>query len=215
MIFNKLIFLLLKQLLGTLIAGTINMTVAWWLLTNIDNICQDALLPVNSPWTCPGSRVFFDASVIWGLVGPKRMFGDLGNYGALNWFFLGGLCAPIIVWLLHKAFPKQSWIKLINIPVLLGATASMPPATPLNFNSWIVFAIIFNYFIFKYQKKWWQKYNYVLSAALDAGLAFMGVFIYFFLDKVKLNWWGTGGEYCGLASCPTAKGIAVHGCPLH
>uniref|UniRef100_A0A3Q7JBL3 Uncharacterized protein n=1 Tax=Solanum lycopersicum TaxID=4081 RepID=A0A3Q7JBL3_SOLLC len=196
-------------LLGTLIAGTINMTVAWWLLTNIDNICQDALLPVNSPWTCPGSRVFFDASVIWGLVGPKRMFGDLGNYGALNWFFLGGLCAPIIVWLLHKAFPKQSWIKLINIPVLLGATASMPPATPLNFNSWIVFAIIFNYFIFKYQKKWWQKYNYVLSAALDAGLAFMGVFIYFFLDKVKLNWWGTGGEYCGLASCPTAKGIAI------
>ncbi|WMV57135.1 hypothetical protein MTR67_050520 [Solanum verrucosum] len=203
------------QLLGTLIAGTINMTVAWWLLTNIDNICQDALLPVNSPWTCPGNRVFFDASVIWGLVGPKRMFGELGNYGKQNWFFLGGLFAPIVVWLLHKAFPKQSWIKLINIPVLLGATANMPPATPLNFNSWIFFGIIFNYFIFKYQKKWWQKYNYVLSAALDAGLAFMGVFIYFFLDNVKLDWWGTGGEYCGLASCPTAKGIAVEGCPLH
>jgi len=113
------------------------MTVAWWLLTNIDNICQDALLPVNSPWTCPGNRVFFDASVIWGLVGPKRMFGELGNYGKQNWFFLGGLFAPIVVWLLHKAFPKQSWIKLINIPVLLGATANMPPATPLNFNSWI------------------------------------------------------------------------------
>lgn len=204
----------MKQLLGTLIAGTINMSVAWWLLTNIDNICQDTLLPKNSPWTCPGKRVFFDASVIWGLVGPKRMFGELGNYNAQNWFFLGGLIAPIIVWFLHKAFPKQSWIKLINIPVLLGATANMPPATPLNFNSWIFFGIMFNFFIYKYQKKWWQKYNYVFSAALDAGLAFMGVFIYFCLGKVEVNWWGTGGEYCDLASCPTSKGISVEGCPL-
>lgn len=190
------------------------MQVAWWLLTNIANICQDSLLPANSPWTCPGKRVFFDASVIWGLVGPRRMFGDLGNYSTQNWFFLGGLIGPIIVWLLHKAFPQKTWIKLINIPVLLGATAGMPPATTLNFNSWIVVGLFFNYFIFKYQKKWWQKYNYVLSAALDAGLAFMGVFIYFVLGDAKLKWWGTGGEYCELATCPLAKGISVKGCPL-
>ncbi|XP_059287467.1 oligopeptide transporter 2-like [Lycium ferocissimum] len=202
------------QLLGTLIAGTINMSVAWWLLTNIDNICQDQLLPVNSPWTCPGNRVFFDASVIWGLVGPKRMFLSEGNYSAQNWFFLGGLIAPVLVWLLHRAFPNQSWIKLINIPVLLGATAMMPPATPLNFNSWIFFGVLFNFFIYRYRKSWWQKYNYVLSAALDAGLAFMGVVIYFGLGDVKFSWWGTGGEYCDLATCPTAKGIAVEGCPL-
>lgn len=202
------------QLIGTVIAGSINMHVAWWLLTNIPNICQDSLLPANSPWTCPGTRVFFDASVIWGLVGPRRMFGDLGNYSSQNWFFLGGFLGPIIVWLLHKAFPKKTWIKLINIPVLLGATAGMPPATTLNFNSWIVVGLIFNYFIFKYQKKWWQKYNYVLSAALDAGLAFMGVFIYFVFGDNKINWWGTGGEYCSLAGCPTAKGISVEGCPL-
>ncbi|KAF3654886.1 Oligopeptide transporter 8 [Capsicum annuum] len=203
------------QLLGTLIAGTINMGVAWWLLTNITNVCQDQLLPENSPWTCPGTRVFFDASVIWGLVGPKRMFGSLGNYSGQNWFFLGGLIAPLIVWLLHKAFPKQSWIKLINIPVLLGATAGMPPATTLNFNSWICFGLVFNLFVFRYKKNWWQNYNYVLSAGLDAGLAFMGVFIYFVLGKVKFEWWGTGGEHCALASCPTAKGIQFKGCPVH
>ncbi|XP_075511800.1 oligopeptide transporter 4-like [Primulina tabacum] len=205
------------QFIGTIIAGTINISTAWYLLTSIENICQDQLLPKNSPWTCPGDRVFFDASVIWGLVGPRRIFSKLGNYGALNWCFLGGAIAPIIVWLVHKAFPTKEWIKLINIPVLLGATAAMPPASTLNFNSWIFVGTIFNYFVFRYRKKWWQMYNYVLSAALDAGLAFMGVVLYFGLgmENITANWWGTNGEHCDLATCPTAKGVAVDGCPLH
>ncbi|XXG55843.1 hypothetical protein AAC387_Pa03g3414 [Persea americana] len=205
----------LVQFIGTIIAGTINLAVAWWLLNSVEHICHDELLPHNSPWTCPGDRVFFDASVIWGLVGPKRIFGSLGKYAALNWFFLGGAVGPLIIWLLHKAFPKQSWIPLINLPILLGATASMPPATTLNYNSWALVGTIFNFFIFRYRKRWWQRYNYVLSAALDAGVAFMGVLLYFTLsmENKSLVWWGTGGEHCDLAKCPTAKGIQVHGCP--
>ncbi|KAJ4962257.1 hypothetical protein NE237_022196 [Protea cynaroides] len=207
----------LVQFIGTTIAGTINVGVAYWLLGSIHNICNVDLLPANSPWTCPSDRVFFDASVIWGLVGPKRIFGVDGNYGALNWFFLGGAIGPALVWLLHKAFPKQSWIPLINLPVILGATAAMPPATPLNYNVWILVGTIFNFFVFRYRKQWWQRYNYVLSAGLDAGVAFMGVLIYFTLtmENKSITWWGTGGEHCPLASCPTAKGIVVDGCPVY
>ncbi|KAG2704929.1 hypothetical protein I3760_05G028800 [Carya illinoinensis] len=176
----------LVQFIGTIVAGTINLAVAMWLLDSIKNICQDDLLPANSPWTCPGDRVFFDASVIWGLVGPKRIFGTLGNYGMVNWFFL-------------------------------GATGMMPPATPLNYNAWILVGTIFNFFIFRYRKQWWQRYNYVLSAALDAGVAFMGVLLYFSvgMEGKGLTWWGTDGEHCPLAKCPTAKGIAVDGCPVN
>ncbi|KAG6710957.1 hypothetical protein I3842_05G028900 [Carya illinoinensis] len=207
----------LVQFIGTILAGTINLAVAMWMLDSIKNICQDDLLPANSPWTCPRDRVFFDASVIWGLVGPKRIFGTLGNYGMVNWFFLGGAIGPFIVWLLHKAFPKQNWIPLINLPVLLGATGMMPPATPLNYNAWILVGTIFNFFIFRYRKQWWQRYNYVLSAALDAGVAFMGVVLYFsvVMEVRDLTWWGTDGEHCPLAKCPTAKGIAVDGCPVN
>ncbi|KAF3321529.1 oligopeptide transporter 4-like protein [Carex littledalei] len=204
------------QFVGTIVAGTINIGVAWWLLESVTNICQDNLLPADSPWTCPSDRVFFDASVIWGLVGPRRIFGPLGNYGALNWFFLGGAIGPVIVWLLHRAFPSQLWIPLINLPVLIGATASMPPATSLNYNMWVSIGTVFNFFVFRYRKRWWERYNYILSAALDAGVAFMGVAIYFCLsmENVQLDWWGTVGEHCPLASCPTAKGIVVDGCPV-
>lgn len=205
------------KFIGTIIAGTINLSVAWWLLESIEHICQDDLLPADSPWTCPGDRVFFDASVIWGLVGPKRIFGSQGNYSSMNWFFLGGALGPIVVWLFHKAFPKQSWIPLINLPVLLGATGAMPPATPLNYNAWIIVGTIFNFFVFRYRKQWWQRYNYILSAALDAGVAFMAVLLYFSLsmEDIGLDWWGTNGEHCELATCPTAKGINVAGCPAN
>ncbi|KAL9238500.1 hypothetical protein vseg_012913 [Gypsophila vaccaria] len=207
----------LVQFIGTILAGTINMAVAWWLLESIHNICDDTLLPTNSPWTCPSDRVFFDASVIWGLVGPKRIFGSLGTYKAMNWFFLGGAVGPLLVWFAHKAFPKKSWIPLINLPVLLGATAYMPPATPLNYNAWIIVGTIFNFFVFRYRKQWWQRYNYVLSAALDAGVAFMAVLLYFSLgiENKSLTWWGTDGEHCNLATCPTAKGIIVDRCPVY
>ena len=126
---------------------------------------------------------------------------------------------PVIVWLLHKAFPSQTWIPLINLPVILGATGNMPPASPLNYTSWILVGTIFNFFVFRYRKKWWQRYNYILSAALDAGVAFMTVLLYFALgiENKGLNWWGASPDYlpehCDLATCPTAKGILVDGCP--
>jgi OPT family small oligopeptide transporter len=207
----------LVQFIGTIVAGTVNLGTAWWMLGSVKNICQTDLLAANSPWTCPGDRVFFDASVIWGLVGPKRIFGNLGVYPLLNWFFLGGAAAPVIVWLAHKAFPNVKWIPLINIPVLLGSTAYMPPATAVNYASWITVGTIFNYFIFKYRKAWWLRYNYVLSAGLDAGLAFMAILLYFALglNDTSINWWGAGGEHCPLASCPTAKGVKVDGCPVY
>lgn len=75
---------------------------------------------------------------------------------------------------------------------------------------------IFNFFVFRYRQKWWQKYNYILSAALDAGVAFMAVLLYFTvgMEDRSIKWWGNDDtEHCFLATCPTAKGISVDGCP--
>ena len=143
--------------MGTIVAGTINLCIAWWMLTGIENICYVDSLPPDSPWTCPKDRVAFDASVIWGLVGLKHLFGPLGPYKSLVWLFLVGALLPGIVWILSKLFPKAEWLKLINIPVLLGGFSSMPPATPVNIGTWIIIGTIFNYFIFRLRRGWWQR----------------------------------------------------------
>ncbi|KAG7980364.1 hypothetical protein I3843_05G179400 [Carya illinoinensis] len=204
----------LAQVVGTLLAVIVYTGTAWWLMESIPHLCDTSMLPKDSPWTCPMDRVFFDASVIWGLVGPRRIFGNLGEYGNVNWFFLGGAIAPFLVWLAHKAFPKQSWIRLIHMPVLLGATSMMPPASAVNYTSWIIVGFLSGYVVFRYRPEWWKRYNYVLSGGLDAGTAFMTVLLFVTIGSRGIDWWGNNVEGCPLASCPTAKGVVVDGCPV-
>ncbi|GMP24944.1 hypothetical protein CsSME_00002032 [Camellia sinensis var. sinensis] len=206
----------MAQVVGTLVSVIVYQTTAWWLMGTIPNLCDTSKLPANSQWTCPMDNVFYDASVLWGLVGPRRIFGNLGSYSKVNLFFIGGAIAPLLVWLVHKAFPKKRWIRMIHIPVLIGATAMMPPASAVNFTSWIFVGFISGYVLYRHYPKWWERYNYVLSGGLDAGTAFMSVLIFMALQltKIELDWWGSIPDRCPLASCPTAKGIAVDDCPV-
>lgn len=204
----------MAQVVGTLIAGFVYLGTAWWMMETIPDICETT--DSSSPWTCPSDRVFYDASVIWGLIGPRRIFGDEGVYEAVNWFFLAGAVAPVLVWLAHKAFPKQEWIGLINMPVLISSTGMMPPATAVNYTTWVIAGFLSGFVVYRYRPDWWQRHNYVLSGALDAGLAFMGVLLYLCLglEDISVDWWGNDLDGCSYATCPTAKGVFVEGCPV-
>lgn len=56
----------------------------------------------------------------------------------------------------------------------------------------------------------------MLAAALDAGLAFMTVLLYFAVsvEDKSIDWWGNSVDQCMLAKCPTAKGVVTEGCPV-
>ncbi|XP_057453185.1 oligopeptide transporter 6-like [Lotus japonicus] len=205
----------LAQVVGTIISVIVYTLTAWWLMGTIPNLCDISKLPDDSPWRCPMDNVFYDASVIWGLLGPRRIFGDLGEYAKVNLFFLGGAIAPLLVWLAHKAFPGQKWIRLIHMPIMLGATSMMPPATAVNYTSWLLVAFLSGYVVFRYKQEWWKRYNYVMSGGLDAGTAFMTILLFLTLNGISIDWWGNGNvDGCPLARCPTAKGIAIESCPL-
>ncbi|KAF9624539.1 hypothetical protein IFM89_011713 [Coptis chinensis] len=206
------------QLAGTVVATTVYFGTAQWLLNTIPHICDTDNLPEGSPWTCPGDEVFYNASIIWGVVGPQRMFGNLGLYLFSNWFFLIGAIAPAIVWFLTKKFPGNKFISAINIPVIFTATSMMPPARAINYITWGIWGVFFNIYIYKKHKAWWARHNYILSAGLDAGIAFMATIAYFALQMRDINgitWWGLDyDDHCPLAACPTAPGIVKKGCPV-
>ncbi|CAL5392461.1 unnamed protein product [Camellia sinensis] len=206
------------QLVGTVVASSVYFSTAWWLLTKIDHICNQSMLPAGSPWTCPGDEVFYNASIIWGVVGPLRMFTKQGIYPEMNWFFIVGFLAPFPVWILSRKFPEKKWIQLINMPIIFGATMSMPPARAVNYITWATVGLFFNVYIYRKYKEWWARHTYILSAALDAGVAFMGVILYFALQSKDIlgpSWWGLEmDDHCPLAKCPTAPGIQVKGCPV-
>ena len=94
----------------------------------------------------------------------------------------------------------------------------MPPARAVNYLCWGAVGIFFNFYVYKRHKGWWARHNYILSAGLDAGVAFMAMLCYFTLQIRDINgmrWWGLElDDHCPLASCPTAPGIEVEGCPV-
>ncbi|CAA0814028.1 Oligopeptide transporter 1 [Striga hermonthica] len=205
------------QLVGTIVASTVCFSTAWWLLSSVDNICNTALLKDGSPWTCPGDEVFYNASIIWGVIGPLRMFAGQGVYGAMNWWFLVGLVAPVPVYLLGRKYPHKKWISLVNVPLIMSATASMPPARAVNFIMWGAAGIFFNIYLYRAHKRWWARHAYVLSAALNSGIAFMAVLLFFTLQSKNIvgpDWWGLqADDHCPLATCPTEAGVVAKGCP--
>ncbi|KAK8430960.1 OPT family small oligopeptide transporter [Phyllosticta citricarpa] len=185
----RLLFML--QLVATLVSSLTQIGVLNWMLANIPGICTPEAL---NGFTCPIARVHFNGSILWGVVGPARFFGEGALYRPLVWAFLIGTIAPIGVYLLGRHQKRSIWRK-VNLPVLFGSLSWIPPATGLNFSVWALVCWLFNDVIRRRKTAWWKKYNMTLSAALDSGVA-VGVVVVFFgviyPGWMKgFSWWGT------------------------
>lgn len=156
---------------------------------------------------CPGNNTFFTAAVLWGTVGPKRLWGVGGTYSPTLIGFPLGVVVVLIYWLVGKKFPNSAAIRNVHPVVAIAGSLQwapynmsyMWPAVPVSAFSWL--------FV---RKRWlalWSKYNFVLSAAFSAGMAISALIQFFGLayNDVSISWWGTDvvGSGCddGL-SCP-------------
>jgi OPT family small oligopeptide transporter len=187
----RIMFLI--QVIPAIIASIWVTVIQDWMLNNVKDICTP-----HQPqgFRCASSTTFATASVIWGAVGPRRLFSPGAPYSGLLWFFPVGILAPIPFYFLARRYPL-SFYRYVNIPVFFAGLAAMPPASGINYASWVLTGFIFNYVIRRFHFRWWMRYNYILSAALDAGVAFGMVVVFFGLGLpkpstagVQLNWWG-------------------------
>ncbi|KAJ7644816.1 OPT oligopeptide transporter [Roridomyces roridus] len=185
----------LSQVVATMVAGTTQLGVQAWMFTNIEDMCDRGQ---KDGFWCPSTEVFGTASIIWGAIGPKEIF-TKGIYHPLLYFFLIGFFCPFISWLLMFRWPNSRWMRYVNFPIVFSGTGLIPPANSNNYVSWAIVGFCFQYVIRRRHFSWWTKYNYVLSAALDSGIAVSTVLIFFILQyprngTIGINsiqsWWG-------------------------
>ncbi|KAH9883744.1 OPT-domain-containing protein [Xylariomycetidae sp. FL2044] len=183
--------LFLVQMVATIVSSVTQIVVLNWMFRNVPGICTPSAI---NGFTCPIARVHFNGSILWGVVGPAEFFGPNATYRPLVWCFLVGAIAPVPLWLYGRN-RRASIVRRINLPVLFGSLSWIPPATGLNFSVWAVVCYIFNYLIKNRAGAWWAKYTMTLSAALDSGLAFGIVVVFFgFIYPgwmSNFSWWGT------------------------
>ncbi|KAJ5123142.1 hypothetical protein N7448_009239 [Penicillium atrosanguineum] len=163
------------QVVATIWACFVQIAVMNWTLGNIEGVCNSEQ---SAHFTCPNGRAFFSSSIVWGAIGPNRMFGPGAIYTQFQWFWLIGALLPVTFYVLMRVFPRSK-ARFLNAPVMLGAMAWLPPATPLSYSSWAMFGLIFNYWIRRRWSGWWHNYNYITAAGLDTGLILSTIVIFF------------------------------------
>ncbi|WZH44895.1 OPT oligopeptide transporter protein-domain-containing protein [Fusarium acuminatum] len=181
----------LSQVVATTFSCFIQIVVLNLSLNNIPNVCEQHQV---DHFTCPGGRVFFadTASIIWGLLGPARMFSPGQVYSGLFFFFILGAITPIVIYVLAKRWPKSP-VRYLMAPLIFGGAGAIPPATPLNYLSWGIVGFVFQYWIKKRHFRWWTRLNFLTSSALDLGLALATLVIFFAFtlhDVDPPSWWG-------------------------
>lgn len=92
------------QVVATILAGLVQLAVQSWMFSNIPDMCDPHQ---EDGFICASTKVFYTASVIWGVVGPRSLFSSGQTYSFLRYFFLFGAVAPVIPYLLVKRYPNS------------------------------------------------------------------------------------------------------------
>lgn len=182
------------QILSVLISSFISLAVMNFMIDNVDNYC----LPTNKQkFTCPSSNVFYSASVLWGVIGPKKVFGGL--YPVMQYAFLIGALLTIPCYAFKKYAPRR-FSKYFQPTLIIGGFLIYAPYNLSYYTMGVYFSFIFMYYIKKRYESWWEKYNYVLSGALDAGVAMSSIIIFFAVQyhAKPIAWWGNKVSYEGV-----------------
>ncbi|KAI1452673.1 OPT-domain-containing protein [Annulohypoxylon moriforme] len=189
------------QMMGTLVSTFVSVGVLNFQINQIPNVCT-----VNAPnrFTCPGINTFFTASVLWGTVGPIKVFGRGGMYTWLLAGFPIGFVVPILVYYMNKKF-KKTWMRQIHpVAIFYGSLSLAPynlsyiwPAVPIAWFSWV--------YLKQRYIGFWSKYNFVLSASFSSAIAVSAIIIFFSLQwtEIELSWWGNSvtSQGCEQSAC--------------
>ena len=174
------------QILSTLLNIVIALSVANWQIDNVPNICDPHQ---KDKLKCPGANTYFYSSIQYGEIGPAKVFSGL--YPVLKWcFLLGVLLVFPCVWLKNNG-PKRIF-KYFQPTVIIGGFLDFAPYNLLYYTGGLYISYIFMYEIKRNYLLWWEKYNYILTSALSAGVAFSALLIFFTVQyhPHPLLWWG-------------------------
>ncbi|GMM51601.1 Opt2 protein [Starmerella bacillaris] len=185
---------------------------------SIDNLCSLDNATTNK-FTCQDIRVYFNAAVQWGTIGPRRIF--QGLYPNMPYTFLVGALYPIPFWLVRRYLvkyardhkwgaPKEGggrfrnftyvrylfsleWINSSNEIIFISGALNWAPYNLAYYWPWFYVGLAFQVIIPRYYPRWWSQYNYLLYAAISVGYSYSALIMFFatsYHHLASIDWWG-------------------------
>lgn len=201
-LFRCQMFLVLMTLL-------LQLVVLNYLFSAVDDYCA---VDNKQKFTCPSTNVFFSALVVWGVIGPRKVFGAL--YPQLRWCALVGAVMVVPCLMIRHWLPRR--YKRYFQPILvLGGFHHFAPYNLLYHTGGLYLLYALMHFLKKRYTAWWEKYNYVFSGAMSAGVAFSSIVIFFSvqLHDRSILWWGNNVVHQGWEARLTGQWNATERAP--
>lgn len=206
-----------------------------FILDNVAGLCTP---DQPSRFTCAGDGApLYASSLMWGLLGSDRMFGSL--YPLFKWCFLIGAAVALVflfgqglgpkylpgvreslrrtlrpgtfALLDRMLFPFVASLLWLNPVLIIQGIQHWAPSNLAYKTPGMILSFIFMYWLPRRRLAWWAKYNYVLSAALTAGLAVSALVMFFAVGyhPKSLKWWGNTVSGAGV----DGSGVGIYPIP--
>lgn len=184
-----------SQIICTITSLTVSIAVLNWQLATFEGICTPHQ---KQKFICPGATSFFSNTVLWGVIGPKKIFNGL--YPFLKWAFLIGFLLIFPCLFVRRYLPRD-WKPYFQPSVVILGVLSYAPGNLSYMTGGMYLSWFFMVYLRKNCTAWWEKYNYVFASAMDCGVAISGLIIFFALQyhsNVVIDWWGNNVSYAGI-----------------
>lgn len=156
---------------------------------------------------CTFTTADYSASVIWGVIGPKRLFASGAPYANQLWVLLAGALLPLILYYARRRAAILTHLPgvtapclasvlnalgAINVPLMLSSAYFWPTISFMHVATFSALVFGANYYTRRRHTSWWIKYNYVLGAGLGVGCVLAQILCYLIFDvkEIDLSWWG-------------------------
>ncbi|KAJ6537332.1 OPT oligopeptide transporter [Mycena sp. CBHHK59/15] len=183
---------LFAQVWGILVGVPVNYATILWVVNTKGDYLNGSAVDPNNQWTGQTVISLNNQGIAFALVGPKKLFND-PMYSVLPYGFVLGAGIPIILYLLHRKWPRARF-DLWNVPIFATTMENFYGNISNFILTWFILGSINHLYIKKYKYKFWKTYAYIAGAAADTGynLNMLMLFIAFSAVKVTTapNWWG-------------------------
>jgi OPT oligopeptide transporter protein len=100
----------------------------------------------------------------------------------------------------RTVIPFVASLQWLNPVLIIQGIQHWAPSNMSYKTPGIILFFIFMYWLPRHRLAWWERYNYVLSAALTAGVAISALVIFFAVqyEPKRLKWWGNTVSSAGV-----------------
>ncbi|KAJ3272928.1 hypothetical protein HDV01_005125 [Terramyces sp. JEL0728] len=142
-------------------------------------------------WSGRSSAILETGSEIFGALSPLRFFdGNSTPYSLLFWFFLLGATLPLAFYLLARFFPKAG-LHYVNWPIIFQSAAVVGGGHGNAILSATLVVIGTQFFLRKYKRSFYDKYNYITAAGLDCAATAVPILLYLLSQLKRITAGGT------------------------